>query len=111
MLTAKERLIQELREKEQELQKVQADLEEKPEFGLGTGSTGAFTWEMLLARREVLEQQIEEIKAALARLEEGTYGRCLVCGKEIPAERLEIVPTATECADCARKEAAGMRVF
>ncbi|NOX63886.1 MAG: hypothetical protein GXP42_18370 [Chloroflexi bacterium] len=111
MFTAKERLNQELLEKEQELQKVLTDLEEKPEFGLGTGSTGAFTWEMLLARREVLEQQIEEIKAALTRIDEGTYGRCVVCGAEIPPERLEIVPTATECAECARKEAAGVRVF
>ena len=43
-----------------------------------------------------------EIDAALARIEDGTYGTCTRCGKEIPVERLEVYPWASLCIDCAR---------
>lgn len=39
-------------------------------------------------------------QAAVAKLEEGTYGRCEVCGDPIPADRLEAVPEATRCVSC-----------
>jgi DnaK suppressor protein len=40
-----------------------------------------------------------EIEAALARIEDGTYGRCIDCGKEIPTERLEVRPEASRCVE------------
>jgi len=43
-----------------------------------------------------------EIDAALARIENGTYGTCTNCGKEIPVGRLEASPWASLCIDCAR---------
>ena len=106
MTPAKQQLKQELQEAERQLQQVVSQLEEKPDFGLGTGSTGAFTWEMALARRERIEERIDELRLALERVEQGTYGICQNCGATIDPERLEIVPTATECADCARQAAA-----
>ncbi|NUQ38571.1 MAG: TraR/DksA C4-type zinc finger protein [Caldilineales bacterium] len=99
-------LRNELDEARQELEQLQQQLEEKPEFGLGTGSTGSFTWEMALARRDRIAARIAEIMEALERAEAGRYGLCETCGKEIDPERLEIVPTATQCIDCARKAAA-----
>jgi RNA polymerase-binding protein DksA len=48
-------------------------------------------------------QVLAEIDAALARIEDGTYGKCDRCGKEIPAERLEAHPWASLCIDDARK--------
>jgi RNA polymerase-binding protein DksA len=45
---------------------------------------------------------LAEIDAALKRIEEGTYGVCTNCGKEIPVERLEALPWATLCIDCQR---------
>jgi len=103
---AEQVLSNELKEARQELAQLQQQLEEKPEFGLGTGSTGSFTWEMALARRDRIAARIGEILEALERAEEGRYGLCETCGKEIDPERLEIVPTATQCIDCARKTAA-----
>ncbi|MGI9481962.1 MAG: TraR/DksA family transcriptional regulator [Hyphomicrobiales bacterium] len=57
---------------------------------------------------EVLEQlgnaglqEIRLIEAALRRMEEGTYGECMTCGEDISSERLEIVPHATQCRNCA----------
>ncbi len=41
-------------------------------------------------------QQVEEIDAALARIDDGTYGICSISGKSIPKERLRAIPWATE---------------
>ncbi|WP_116451448.1 TraR/DksA family transcriptional regulator [Blastococcus litoris] len=47
-----------------------------------------------------LKITIEQIDAALARVEAGTYGRCTGCGAEIPEERLELRPFAGTCVAC-----------
>jgi RNA polymerase-binding transcription factor DksA len=41
-----------------------------------------------------LESQLNEVTAALGRIEKGTYGTCEVCGKPIEMERLEANPSA-----------------
>jgi DnaK suppressor protein len=43
-----------------------------------------------------------EIDTALQRIEDGTYGTCANCGKQIAVERLEAHPWASLCIDCAR---------
>jgi DnaK suppressor protein len=43
---------------------------------------------------------IEQIDAALARIEAGTYGRCTGCQRPIPEERLELRPFAGTCVAC-----------
>ena len=45
------------------------------------------------------EQHLADLDAAEQRLEERTYGRCEVCGREIPRARLEVRPTARTCVD------------
>jgi RNA polymerase-binding transcription factor DksA len=47
-----------------------------------------------------LQQTIAEIDAALARIDAGTYGRCVTCGAAIPEERLELRPFAGRCVTC-----------
>ena len=54
-------------------------------------------------RRQLM---IRRIDAALARIEDGEYGYCIVCGQQIAATRLDCEPTADCCADCARRSAA-----
>ena len=44
-----------------------------------------------------LEVQFNDVKKALERIEEGTYGTCTVCGKTIETERLEAEPSAHTC--------------
>jgi RNA polymerase-binding protein DksA len=46
-------------------------------------------------------QSIRDIQAALARIDDGTYGICGSCGGEISPARLQVVPEATRCVDCA----------
>lgn len=47
-----------------------------------------------------LEKKLQEIIAALKRIEDGTYGFCANCQQEIPAERLRANPSATTCVKC-----------
>lgn len=68
-------------------------------------------WEELAVEREgdeVLEatgragaQEIAQIRAALRRLSDGTYGQCLRCGDTIAEARLDAVPWAPLCRRCA----------
>ncbi len=47
---------------------------------------------------EVNEQALlTEVQAALKRIEDGTYGKCVVCGQPIPDKRLEAIPWAARC--------------
>jgi len=44
--------------------------------------------------------QREQVLAALARIDDGTYGRCVDCGTELTAERLDARPEAARCISC-----------
>ncbi|MCE5198424.1 MAG: TraR/DksA C4-type zinc finger protein [Armatimonadota bacterium] len=43
---------------------------------------------------------LEQIEEALRKIEQGTYGKCDRCGKDIRPERLRAIPYATLCIDC-----------
>ena len=43
---------------------------------------------------------VEQITAALNRLDAGTYGRCTRCGGQIAPARLEVLPHAAACIEC-----------
>jgi DnaK suppressor protein len=45
--------------------------------------------------------EIDQIKLALRRLSDGTYGRCISCGEAIDPRRLLVMPAATTCIFCA----------
>ncbi|MHB8418677.1 MAG: TraR/DksA family transcriptional regulator [Myxococcales bacterium] len=49
-------------------------------------------------------REVEAIDAALARMEAGEYGSCEECGAEISFERLQALPFAARCTDCATME-------
>ncbi|SIT00553.1 TraR/DksA C4-type zinc finger protein [Alicyclobacillus vulcanalis] len=49
------------------------------------------------------ERALADVEAALERLKDGTYGRCVDCGQAIPRDRLEAMPTARRCVDCQRR--------
>lgn len=54
----------------------------------------------VLAMVEGLMEHRRDIVDALARMDEGRYGRCEGCGQEIAYERLEARPTARLCLRC-----------
>ena len=48
-----------------------------------------------------LQTTLDEIEAALARIDAGSYGSCVRCGSAIPVERLQMRPFAGACVSCA----------
>jgi DnaK suppressor protein len=48
---------------------------------------------------------LDEINAAIARLDDGTFGKCTHCDRSISEERLKAIPYAATCVECARTEA------
>jgi len=54
----------------------------------------------IAATKNKLEEDLNEAKEALKRIEKGNYGKCLSCGQLISVERLEAVPTAKLCLAC-----------
>lgn len=71
----------------------------------GDVGTEVFERERDLAVQEARSEELEEINSALQRMDEGKYGICTVCGREIPYERLEALPYTAFCVeDTPRKE-------
>jgi RNA polymerase-binding protein DksA len=70
---------------------------------LGETATATLNREIDYTLGENSEQVLSEIDAALKRIEDGTYGTCSECGREIAPERLEAHPWASLCIDDARK--------
>ena len=54
--------------------------------------------EFALDARET--EELNQIEAALRRIEDGRYGQCVNCGVEIPSARLEVAPEASRCIAC-----------
>jgi len=72
---------------------IPTDLEE-----LGSDSADQeLTLSLLGSERNVLNQ----IEAAIKRIEDGSYGRCEKCGGKIPKSRLDAIPYAVQCISCA----------
>lgn len=51
-----------------------------------------------------LELRLQQVDAALERINKGTYGSCSNCNAELTKDRLEADPAATLCAECAAKK-------
>ena len=76
-----------------------------------TGSAAAasqvFAQQRDLALRDRALQHLEQVDAALERLDAGTFGTCQRCGNAIAPERLEALPWAAHCIDCQREVGRG----
>ncbi|WP_322800114.1 TraR/DksA family transcriptional regulator [Thermoflexus sp.] len=59
------------------------------------------------ALRRHLEIRLQEVEAAIQRMEEGTYGICQACGRPIDIARLKAIPFAALCLDCQSKRERG----
>jgi len=59
--------------------------------------------QMALHARRRLELQLAQIRGALSRVAEGTFGACALCGIAIAPARLELVPETPFCVACAER--------
>ena len=82
------------RELERQLDERLAVLQELEPFALP--SVDPVAYQSAASHRIVIEQ----ITAALNRISQGAYGRCIRCGGQIAPERLEVLPYAAACIEC-----------
>jgi DnaK suppressor protein len=59
--------------------------------------------ETLVALDREVHAELHEIERALRRIDDGIYGYCLACGEMVAEPRLQAVPFASHCIDCANK--------
>jgi DnaK suppressor protein len=78
------------------------DLSTGPGDHLADNASETYMRELDGGLEENADHILVEIDAALARIENGTYGTCAICGRPIGEERLEAVPYAKLCIDDAR---------
>ncbi len=81
------------------------DLTGDVDFGEGFADAAAATAERseVLGIVENLRGLLDDVDAALAKVDDGTYGNCSLCGEEIPAARMEFRPTSVYHVDCKSK--------
>lgn len=60
--------------------------------------------ELDTSREAMFASRLRQIDDAFARLERGEYGRCAICGKAIPDERLQLMPDTPYCVEDAQRE-------
>jgi DnaK suppressor protein len=58
------------------------------------------TRDLEFGNRERLAERINRLTAALQRVDDGSYGVCERCGRQIQPARLEAIPEAACCRDC-----------
>lgn len=63
-----------------------------------------FQVEMNTALKVHEENILTQIRSALGRIEDGSYGKCVRCSAEIPPERLEVLPYAEMCIKCEKED-------
>ena len=68
-------------------------------------ATETLELEKRLALERRIREQLVEIEHALHKFEEGTYGRCDICGQPIDPARLEALPQASLCVNCKAQQA------
>jgi len=97
----KTKLLAKQQELSNRLKATQATEGHEVEEGL---DSNAQLWEVSEVRDGLDDEaatELNQVNEALARLDAGEYGNCKSCGNPIGAARLEAVPFATLCIDCA----------
>ena len=102
----KVRLVALIEEREREMEEAKATetaSERNPDPDSADAASMKFEYmkEMSLERNSL--DLLSKVDHALERVSEGTYGTCESCGDAIPVARLEVLPYATTCVNCARK--------
>jgi RNA polymerase-binding transcription factor DksA len=78
---------------------------DRDSFDEGFADSGQVTAERgeVQALAGTLRETLQDIDAALGKMEQGTYGLCESCGRPIADARLEAMPAARLCIACASK--------
>ncbi len=97
----KMRLEQKLRELTERAKEIDDELSAPGDDDWEEAATESAGDESLEEVGDVTLEEIAQIREALAQIEAGRYGICTSCGENIAEARLQALPSATKCVDCA----------
>lgn len=86
------------RKKEMEFQEVEPEIGDEADI-----ATASVEKDILYEMTDVEQQSLDSVEAALRKIEKGVFGRCEICGTQIPRQRLEVMPWARNCVFCQSK--------
>ena len=95
-------LVSEIQEYEREGQKSLSDVSGENNYRdhMADQGTATFGKELDMSLEGNARELLTQVDRALARIDEGVYGKCVRCGKQIPIDRLEAMPAAELCITC-----------
>lgn len=96
----RERLEARAAELMQMAREIDAELKETPSPDFEENATESEGDEVLEGLGQAAILEINQINAALERIDSGTFGECTTCGEEVGDARLDAVPHAAQCMDC-----------
>ena len=96
------RLLDEHEQEREEARLAETASERSPDPMTAEGGSMAFEYEKELSIDQNSADLLVKVEHALGRLDRGEYGDCESCGNPVPVARLEALPYATLCVDCAR---------
>lgn len=106
-MTKDDEIRQALIQKRNELQEKLAEIQRRLNTETADGETDtAHEWENAEVREGLAQEasdELDKVQAALAHMQEGTYGVCTSCGQPIGAKRLQAIPEALLCITCAER--------
>ena len=85
------------------VEEIDDDLHEHEEDDFGDRAIETAGDEVLEELGSAGLQEIQQIRAALVRLDKGTYGTCTRCGKQVDERRLKAIPHTALCITCAEQ--------
>jgi RNA polymerase-binding protein DksA len=98
-----EHLISEYERELEEARMTETSAERSPDPGSAEAGSLKFEYEKELSLGQNAADLLRKVERALQVVKEGTYGICETCGQPIPVARLDVLPYATQCVDCARR--------
>lgn len=98
-----EELIDEYEQELEEARMSESSSDRSPDPGNAEASSTKLEYAKELSLEQNTLDLLSKVQWALAKMDEGKYGICESCGKSIPLARLDALPYATLCVDCARR--------
>lgn len=100
--TVKKQLQARLKELNARIDEIEGDLRTPRSASWEDRATETEGDEVLDALEDSAMAEVAEIRKALERIEDGTYGICAACGEDINEKRLQALPYAIQCINCAK---------
>ena len=94
-------MIRDIEAEREEMRLTETSSDRSPDPNTAEGGSLAFEMEKELSILENTRDILSKVEESLARIADGTYGTCDVCGAAIPVARLDALPYAKMCVTCA----------